>query len=64
MSDGLAARREAALRLPPLPTGRRDPLLEEESCYICGSHDGLVRVFGRLMCRDRVDCYQRCRAGQ
>lgn len=61
MSDGLAARREAALRLPPLADGRRDPDFEPvPACYICGTRKAKrFDVFGQSMCRDRVLCYQR-----
>lgn len=63
MADGLAARREAALRLPPLASGHRDPDLEKRACYLCGHHgrDELAEVYGKVMCRDRVACYQRGR---
>lgn len=68
MADGgLAARREAALRLPPLADGRRDPVLEpkRKRCHICGHQgDGLVLIYSRFMCRDRVECYQRDRYGR
>lgn len=63
MSDGLAARRAAALRLPPLASGRHDPDLELQPihiCHVCGNESRrLVRLFGEYMCRDRVTCYQR-----
>lgn len=71
MASPLSARREAALRLPPLADGRRDPLFERErrphdsdSCHICGGKPelgALVWLFGAWMCRDRVECYQRFR---
>lgn len=72
MTDsGHARRREAALRLPPLADGRRDPVLEADRplrrpaavCSVClgRPRDGgtLAYIFGKWMCRDRVDCYQR-----
>lgn len=51
MTDGMAARREAALRLPPLADGRHDPVLETPAparrrrpaaapaatCHFCGA---------------------------
>jgi hypothetical protein len=43
MTDELGRRREAALRLPPLADGRRDPVLElthsgDIECARCGCH--------------------------
>lgn len=56
----MRARAEAALRLPPLSSGQRDPDFEpRKRCHICGKEtDGLAFLFGRWMCRDRVSCYQ------
>lgn len=34
----------------------------EPCCYICGGfacQTQLLRIFGKPMCRDRFDCYQR-----
>lgn len=63
--SALSARREAALRLPPLADGRRDPDLELPSCFICGQRDQeqlfTLRSTGRHMCKDRVECYRRYR---
>lgn len=69
MTDGLRARREAALRLPPLADGRRDPVLERPRTHTCEScrteqSEGLVfylKHTKKWMCRDRVACFQRQR---
>ena len=65
MSEGYQARAEAASRLPPLASGTTDPDLIPGRCYVCGNPrtKELARIFGKLMCRDRVDCYQRTREG-
>jgi hypothetical protein len=67
MTEGYQARAEAASRLPPLASGTRDPDLvpADGRCYICGHRKtaDLARIFGKLMCRDRVACYQRTREG-
>lgn len=34
LNAGLSRRKAAALRLPPLPDGRRDPLMEHDSPYL------------------------------
>lgn len=53
--NGHAGARETTLKVAPEP---------RHSCHICGHHGGgLVLLFGRWMCRDRVDCYQRFKAG-
>jgi hypothetical protein len=65
VADGHRARAEAASRLPPLADGRVDPM-QPEACYICGARPDrseLARLFGKLMCRDRVACYQRSQKG-
>lgn len=57
----MRARAAAALRLPPLASGQRDPDLEpaRNRCHICRTEaKGLVYLFGQWMCRDRVSCYQ------
>ena len=51
-------RREAALRLPPLPDGRHDPETErrreKESCTRCGSSDW--RITNRGKNRPVINC--------
>ena len=41
--------------------------VEEAACYICGGfacQAELAIIFGKAMCRDRVDCYQRFKGGR